>query len=72
MKKKILSGLMVMTMVLGLTACGSKAATPTTTTKTADTKTSGQLAGIAMPTKTSQRWIDDGDNMVKSTRKIRL
>ena len=69
MKKKILSGLMVMTMVLGLTACGSKAAT-TTTTKTTDTKASGQLAGIAMPTKTSQRWIDDGDNMVKSLEKL--
>ncbi|MBX4262951.1 sugar-binding protein [Clostridium estertheticum] len=52
-------------MVFGLTACGSKADTAKTPTTTA-VKASGKLAGIAMPTKTSQRWIDDGNNMVKS------
>lgn len=29
------------------------------------TKASGALVGISMPTKSSQRWIDDGNNMVK-------
>ncbi|NNU78787.1 multiple monosaccharide ABC transporter substrate-binding protein [Clostridium estertheticum] len=63
--KKILSGLLLVSMVFGLTACGSKADTAKTPTTTA-VKASGKLAGIAMPTKTSQRWIDDGNNMVKS------
>lgn len=57
--KKILSTLLALTMVIGLAACGSK---PTTGSTTSDAK----LVGIAMPTKTSQRWIDDGNNMVKS------
>ena len=58
--KKILSTLLALTMVVGLSACGSKAASTT------DTKTDAKLVGIAMPTKTSQRWIDDGNNMVKA------
>lgn len=30
----------------------------------------GDLVGIAMPTKVSQRWIDDGNNMVKDFQKL--
>lgn len=41
----------------------------TTTESTADTEpattTEAALIGISMPTKSSQRWIDDGNNMVK-------
>jgi len=59
--KKILSTLLALTMVVGLSACGSKAASTTGTAKS-----DAKLVGIAMPTKTSQRWIDDGNNMVKA------
>lgn len=59
--KKILALLTTASMVLGLTAC-----TATNKTTTEGTKSNGKIAGIAMPTKTSQRWIDDGNNMVKS------
>ena len=30
------------------------------------TAQAAKKVGIAMPTKSSQRWIDDGNNMVKS------
>lgn len=45
------SAVMVLSLALGLTACTSK-----------DTS---KLVGVAMPTKSSQRWIQDGDNMKK-------
>jgi len=58
--KKILSVLMIGLMVIGLTACGSK------TSSKDGVKSNGKIVGIAMPEKTLQRWINDGDNMVKS------
>lgn len=71
--KKILSGLMAISMVLGLAACGSTTSSSSSSSTSsssssseAPTKATGKIAGIAMPTKTSQRWIDDGNNMVKS------
>jgi putative multiple sugar transport system substrate-binding protein len=59
--KKVLSTVLALTMALGLTAGLSGCGKAATTTKT---------AGIAMPTKTSQRWIDDGNNMVKSLESL--
>ena len=57
--KKILSVLMVVSMVLALSGCGPS-------TPKENTKTNGKIAGIAMPEKTLQRWINDGNNMVES------
>lgn len=61
--KKILSLLIAGTMAFGLTACGSSAS------KSEESKSTsggaGKTIGIAMPTKSSQRWIDDGNNVVK-------
>ena len=54
--KKIFAMILSATMIFSLTACssgGSKA--------NKDQKT----VGVAMPTKSSQRWIDDGNNMKK-------
>lgn len=64
-----------------LSACGSaqesttedtvsseSAATTNTSEETSSetsTTSEGKLIGISMPTKSSQRWIDDGNNMVK-------
>jgi putative multiple sugar transport system substrate-binding protein len=55
--KKILLAFMALTIIIGLTACK---------------KTSGgaKVIGIAMPTKSSQRWIDDGNNMVNEFKKL--
>jgi putative multiple sugar transport system substrate-binding protein len=59
MSKKLLYQLLAVLMLasLVLTACGGGAAAP------ADDK---KLVGISMPTKTSTRWISDGESMVKS------
>ena len=51
--KKLLALLLVMTMVLsiGITFAG------------AETVGTGKTVGIAMPTQSSERWINDGANM---------
>ncbi|MFC5911117.1 multiple monosaccharide ABC transporter substrate-binding protein [Streptacidiphilus monticola] len=58
-------------LVLVLTACGSS-------TKTVDAQASsaaaggnsGALIGITMPTKSSERWIHDGDNLKSALEKL--
>ncbi len=50
------------TLALALAACGS-------TQKTVDqqqTSTEGALVGVTMPTRSSERWVRDGDNLKKS------
>lgn len=59
--KKVLSLLLVLVLVIGMTACGAKPAETTTE----GTGSGDKVIGISMPTKSSQRWIDDGNNMVK-------
>jgi putative multiple sugar transport system substrate-binding protein len=81
MKKLNRTFVLVMALVLSVavfaTACGSTATTTTATTAAATTAGQSSAAttkaptgdkmtvGISMPTKSSQRWIDDGNNMVK-------
>lgn len=48
--KKVLSLLLVGTFCISLIGCGNKTNTD-------------KLIGVSMPTKSSQRWIQDGDNM---------
>ncbi|MDF2633683.1 MAG: Periplasmic binding protein domain containing protein [Pelosinus sp.] len=54
--KKLLALLLMLVMMLSLTACGSSPAS---------NPSSKKKVGIAMPTKSSARWIADGDNIVK-------
>lgn len=56
--KKMFALLLVLIMALSLAACGTSS---NTTSNTASKK----KVGIAMPTKSSARWIADGDNIVK-------
>jgi putative multiple sugar transport system substrate-binding protein len=60
MSKKLIYQLLAVVMLasLILTACGGGAAATPAATK--------PLVGISMPTKTSTRWISDGESMVKS------
>ncbi|HEY8909964.1 MAG TPA: multiple monosaccharide ABC transporter substrate-binding protein [Desulfosporosinus sp.] len=68
--KKVLSVVMVFLIMILATACGAaKPSAPAAATPTASA-TNGKIAGIAMPTKVSQRWIDDGDNMVKALKAL--
>ncbi|MDF2788279.1 MAG: hypothetical protein K0S80_1377, partial [Neobacillus sp.] len=59
--KKTLSLILLLTMMFMLAACGGK-------------ESSGDAekgyVGIAMPTKSSERWVHDGDNMVKEFEKL--
>jgi putative multiple sugar transport system substrate-binding protein len=74
--KKLLSVAMLAGAFV-VAACGGGAATPAPTTAPESTApesmapesaapSAGGLVGIAMPTKSSARWIADGDNLVKS------
>jgi putative multiple sugar transport system substrate-binding protein len=73
MRKKLVSVLLAAAMVLSMTACSGKAPAEVTGTDTddvqetsADTSSGGgKKVGVAMPTQSSQRWIQDGDNMKK-------
>ena len=62
-RKTIFAGLAVMvTLVLTVTGCGGgRAGVEGQGEEPGDNK--GALIGVAMPTKTSERWIDDGDNV---------
>ncbi|HEX8508019.1 MAG TPA: multiple monosaccharide ABC transporter substrate-binding protein [Propionibacteriaceae bacterium] len=63
--RKLLTGLAAASaLVLGLSGCGgSRAAGGAAGESAAPGDNAGALIGVAMPTKTSQRWIDDGNNV---------
>lgn len=58
--RKTLTGLVAAGLVMALSACGSSAGS---SGKGIDAN-QGAVIGIAMPTKTQQRWVADGNNMV--------
>ena len=57
--KKLLSVLLALLMVFALVGCGAQEEGGSEGGETADTN----LVGVSMPTKSLQRWIQDGDNM---------
>ncbi|MEU9044813.1 MULTISPECIES: multiple monosaccharide ABC transporter substrate-binding protein [unclassified Kitasatospora] len=62
--RKAIAGLATAALALTLSACGqSSNGVGDGAAKSADAK--GGTIGIAMPTKSSERWINDGNNMVK-------
>ncbi len=75
MKKKLLGLLLASTMVFSLAACGgnsdtakddsSKDAAATDDAEGGGSESTGQKIGICMPTQSSERWINDGNNMKK-------
>lgn len=65
--KKVLSILIASVMTLGIAACGKS---NTETTGNSSDKGEKKKVGISMPTKSSQRWIDDGNNMVNEFKKL--
>jgi len=61
---KLATAALSLAVVVGLSACGSS-------TKTVDTQASGPaLIGVTMPTKSSERWIHDGDNVKSALEKL--
>ena len=75
--KKFLSIMLALAMVLALVACGAQTtpateaapaateAAPVETAAPAEQVGAGKVVGIAMPTQSSERWINDGANMKK-------
>ena len=75
--KKFLSIMLALAMVLALVACGAQTtpateaapaateAAPAETAAPAEQVGEGKVVGIAMPTQSSERWINDGANMKK-------
>ncbi|MFE1555633.1 multiple monosaccharide ABC transporter substrate-binding protein [Streptomyces sp. NPDC058734] len=61
--RKLSAGLVAAGLTLSLAACGQSANGAGDGGAGGDAK--GGLIGIAMPTKSSERWINDGNNMVK-------
>jgi len=75
MKKKFMAMLLSMTLLGTLAGCGVTTAPKTDTGKTAESGTDGGSAdgktiGILMPTKSSERWINDGNDMVSELEKL--
>lgn len=81
--KKTLALLLTLSMTAALAACGSgNSSTPatsapatsapaaSTSTPAADEVGSGKVVGIAMPTQSSERWINDGANMKAQLEKL--
>ena len=62
-RRRLLAGIAAASaLALSLTACGGgRAGVQGEQSEPGGNK--GALIGVAMPTKTSERWIDDGDNV---------
>ncbi|WP_066190036.1 multiple monosaccharide ABC transporter substrate-binding protein [Gracilibacillus timonensis] len=59
--KKFVFGALLFSLILFLAACGEDSSAGGSD----DAATEDALIGVAMPTKSSQRWVDDGNNMVE-------
>ncbi|XYI04202.1 multiple monosaccharide ABC transporter substrate-binding protein [Sorangium sp. So ce1128] len=53
-----------------VTACGSSEKTADKADKEASGSTAGALIGVTMPTKSSERWISDGNNVKAALEKL--
>ncbi|WP_406317382.1 sugar ABC transporter substrate-binding protein [Streptosporangium sp. NBC_01639] len=57
-------------LVMGISACGSSTKTVDQSASGAATVPANALIGVTMPTKSSERWIHDGDNVKSSLEKL--
>ena len=77
MKKKLMAMLLSMTLLGSLVGCGVSTTAPggtddksSSSSDSKATKADGKTIGILMPTKSSERWIKDGDDMVKELKNL--
>jgi len=70
--KRIMALVLTMAMVLALAACGGNKKADGSAAPGASGASGGKsgYVGIAMPTKSSERWVKDGANMVKEFEKM--
>ncbi|MGO5051733.1 multiple monosaccharide ABC transporter substrate-binding protein [Lachnospiraceae bacterium LCP25S3_G4] len=69
MKKKVISILLAAAMVFSLAACSSKSSS-SSDDKSDSSKGDKKTVGVAMPTQSSERWINDGKNMKEKLEKL--
>ena len=72
MKKKLLCALMSVAVVASfLVGCGSSSKPAAEqSTEAAKAESNGKKVGVAMPTQSSERWINDGKNMKSELEKL--
>lgn len=68
--KKVVALLLVVVLMFGLAACAPKQAAQTPAGGEVKEPAKAKIVGISMPTKSSSRWIADGENMVKEFEKL--
>jgi putative multiple sugar transport system substrate-binding protein len=68
--RKVLFGIAAVGLALSLAACSGGTRGGTTATTDAAGANKGALIGVAMPTKTSERWIKDGDAVKADLEKL--
>ncbi|MCU1442876.1 MAG: putative sugar transporter, substrate-binding protein [Cryobacterium sp.] len=66
--RKVLVGIAAIGLAFSLAACSGGGRAGTSGGGAEDTE--GALIGVAMPTQTSERWIDDGDNVKKKLQDL--
>jgi len=69
-KRKVLAGILAVGLAFSLAACSGGTRGGTTDTTDAAGSNAGALIGVAMPTKTSSRWIKDGDAVKAALEKL--
>ena len=61
---------MALTLTVALAACGSSPEDRRPGARRGSGSAAGGLVGVAMPTKSSERWIPDGDNVKAALEKL--
>ena len=67
---KIAAAITGVTLAATLAACGSSTKTADKTAAAGGGSTAGSLVGVTMPTRSSERWIHDGDNVKAGLQKL--
>ena len=67
---KIAAAVTGVTLAATLAACGSSTNTADKTAAAGGGSTAGSLVGVTMPTRSSERWIQDGDNVKAGLEKL--
>lgn len=66
--KKLLTGILAVAMSITFVSCGSSGDNGSSGNSSGESN--GKTIGLAMPTKSSQRWIDDGNNMKEKLEEL--
>lgn len=68
--KKVVALLLVVVLAFGLAACAANGTAQPEANGEVKEQAKEKIVGISMPTKSSSRWISDGENMVKEFEKL--